>query len=80
MQKGSTFNYLAYRWIEIKYKIQLGSSLKEEQTREIWYILEELQDIFTWHKGELGHCTIGEHVIDTRRLPPCLMTLGRLSY
>jgi hypothetical protein len=42
MQKANIFKYLANKWIEIKYKIQLGSSLKEEQTREVWDILEEL--------------------------------------
>ncbi len=80
MQEGNTSKYLANRWIEIKSKIKLGSVLKEEQTKEVWDILEELHDIFAWHKGELGHYTIGEHVIHTQGLPPCQMTLGKLSY
>ncbi len=64
MQKGSTYEYPTNRWVEIKSKIKLGNSL-EEQARVLWDLLEEFQDIFAWHKGELGHCTIGEHAIDT---------------
>lgn len=64
MQKGSTYEYPTNRWVEIKSKIKLGNSL-DEQARVLWDLLEEFQDIFAWHKGELGHCTIGEHAIDT---------------
>jgi hypothetical protein len=42
--------------------------------------MEEFKDVFIWHKGELGCCTIGEHAIDTQGFPPCRTTLGRLSY
>jgi hypothetical protein len=42
--------------------------------------LEDFKDVFAWHKGELGCCTIGEHVIDTQGFPPCHTTLGRLFY
>ncbi len=34
----------------------------------------------TWHKGELGQCSMREHSIDIQGLPPCRMTLGQLSY
>jgi hypothetical protein len=42
--------------------------------------LEDFKDVFVWHKGELGYCTIGEHAINTRGFPPCCTTPGRLSY
>jgi hypothetical protein len=42
--------------------------------------LEDFKDVFAWHKGELGCCTIGEHAIDTQGFPSCCTTTGRLSY
>ncbi len=42
--------------------------------------MEDFKDVFAWHKGELGCCTIGEHAIDTRGFPPCHTTPRRLSY
>jgi hypothetical protein len=50
-----------------------------EQTKALWLLLEEFQDIFAWHKGELGKSNIGEHTIDTQRLPPRRMSSKRLS-
>jgi hypothetical protein len=46
----------------------------------LWDLMDDFQDIFAWHKGELGHCTIGEHTIDAQALPPRQMTPTRLSY
>jgi hypothetical protein len=46
----------------------------------LWDLLEEFQEVFAWHKGELGQCFVGEHTIDTQGLPMCRMTLGRLSF
>jgi hypothetical protein len=43
-------------------------------------LLEEFQELFTWQKRELGQCLIGEHSIGTQGLPPCHITLERLSY
>ncbi len=43
-------------------------------------MLEDFKDVFTWHKGELGCCTIGEHAIDTQGFPPCCTTPWRLFY
>jgi len=43
----------------------------------LWDLLKE---VFAWHKGELGQCSVGEHSIDTQGLPLCHMTLGWLSY
>jgi len=42
--------------------------------------MDEFQEVFAWHNGELGQCSIGEHFIDTQGLPLCHMILGRLSY
>jgi hypothetical protein len=62
---------------QIKNKIRLDESLNEEQQKQLWDLLEE---VFAWHKGELGQCYVGEHLIDTQGLPPYRMTLGWLSY
>jgi hypothetical protein len=43
-------------------------------------VLERYWDVFAWNKGELGCCTVGEHVIDTQGFPPCRAAPGRLSY
>ncbi len=67
-------------WTQIKNKIKLDKSLNEEQQKQLWDLLEEFQEVFTWHKGELGQCSIGEHFIDTQGLPPYRMIPGWLSY
>jgi hypothetical protein len=55
--------------------------LNEEHKKQLWdLLLGEFQEVFTWHKRELGQCFVGEHSIDTQGLPPCRMTLGQLSY
>jgi hypothetical protein len=43
-------------------------------------LLKDFKDVFVWHKGELGCCTIGEHAIDTQGFAPCHTTPRRLSY
>ncbi len=43
-------------------------------------LLKEYQDIFTWHKRELGTYSLGEHTFDTHGFPPCRMTPSRLSF
>jgi hypothetical protein len=43
-------------------------------------LLGDFKDVFVWHKGELGCCTIGEHTIDKQGFPPCHTILGRLFY
>jgi hypothetical protein len=68
------------KWTQIKSRVRLDESLNEEQHKHLWDLLEEFQEVFTWHKGELGQCSIGEHSIDIQGLPPCRMTLGHLSY
>jgi hypothetical protein len=48
--------------------------------KQQWDLLEEFQGVFEWHKGELGYCYVGEHSIDTQKLPPCWMTIGKWPY
>ncbi len=50
---------------EISRRIKIDSSLEKERQQQLWAILEQYQDVFAWNKGELGCCTVGEHVIET---------------
>jgi hypothetical protein len=68
------------RWGEICQKIRIDPKLEKGMERQLWAVLEQYQDVFAWDKGELGSCTVGEHVIDTQGFPPCKVALGRLSY
>jgi hypothetical protein len=67
------------RWEEIRSGIKFDQALSKNQAEELWTLLEEFKDVFVWHKGELGCCTIGEHAIDTQGFPPCRTTPRRLS-
>ncbi len=67
-------------WEEIKAKIQIGPKLDQEKTNQLWDLLEQFQDVFVQHKGELGCCKIGEHVIDTQGFPPWKSTPSRLFF
>ncbi len=68
------------RWREVSQRTRIDSGLDEEAHRQLWDILEQYQDVFAWNKGELGCCTVGEHVVDTQGFPPCRASPGRLSY
>jgi hypothetical protein len=68
------------RWTQIEIRIKLDEYLNEEQQKQLWDLMEEFEEVFAWHKGELGQCSIGEHSIDTQRLPPCCITPRQLSY
>jgi hypothetical protein len=68
------------KWSQIKSRVRLDESLNEGQQKQLWDFLKEFQEVFAWHKGELGQCSVGEHTIDTQGLPPCHMTPGRLSF
>jgi hypothetical protein len=68
------------RWREVSQRIRIDSGLDEEGQRQLWDVLERYQDVFAWNKGELGCCTVGEHVVDTQGFPPCRASPGRLSY
>jgi len=68
------------QWGEICQKIRIDPHLEKGMERQLWSVLEQYQDVFTWNKGELGCCTIGEHLIDTQGFPPCKVAPGRLSY
>ncbi len=58
------------RWTQIKNKIKLNESLYEEQHKQLQDLLEEFQEVFARHKGQLGQCSMGEHFIDIQGLPP----------
>ncbi len=51
-------------WTKIKPKINSSISIDDKHIEELWFLLELFQDIFAWHRGELGHSTIGEHTIN----------------
>jgi predicted aspartyl protease len=68
------------RWGEICKKIWIDPHLEKGMEQQLWSVLERYRDVFAWNKGELGCCTIGEHIIDTQGYPPCRVTPGRLSY
>jgi hypothetical protein len=68
------------KWIEICSKIQFNPRLIGLHNKKLFDLLQEYQDVFTWHKGELSTCGLGKHTIDTHGFPPCRMTLGRLSF
>jgi hypothetical protein len=68
------------RWGEICQKIRIDPKLERGMERQLWAVLEQYQDVFAWDKGELGSCTVGEHVIDTQGFPPCKVAPSRLSY
>ncbi len=53
------------RWKEICERIKVDAELDEQGQQQLWATLEKYKDVFAWNKGELGHCTIGEHSIDT---------------
>jgi hypothetical protein len=78
----ASFNPLALnvRWKEICERIKIDTNLGEHGQQQLWAMLGRYQDVFTWNKGELGCCAIGEHSIDTQGFPPCKASLGRLSY
>ncbi len=68
------------RWREICQRIRIDTSLEEEKQKQLWRVLEQYQDVFSWNKGELGCCTIREHFVDMQGFPPCKASPGRLSY
>jgi hypothetical protein len=52
----------------------------DEEKKQLWKLLEHYQDVFAWNKGELGYCTLGEHVMDTQGFSPYKMSPSQLSY
>lgn len=61
--------------MEICSKIKVSPKFIQLQ---LWDILGEFEDIYTWHKGELGIRALGKHSIDADGLPSCRMTLDFL--
>jgi hypothetical protein len=64
------------QWREICQKIRIDPQLEKGMERQLWSVLERYQDVFAWNKGELGCCTIVEHMIDTQGFPPCKVAPG----
>jgi hypothetical protein len=58
---------------------QFNLGLIKLHNQELDFLLE-YQDIFVWHKGELGIYNLGEHTIYTQGFLPCRITLRRLSF
>jgi len=77
---SSGHDEMGTRWRGICQRIRIDRSLDGGGQQQFWDILEQYQDVFAWNKGELGCCTVGEHVVDTQGFPPCRASLGRLSY
>jgi hypothetical protein len=53
------------KWDEIQSNIKFDQAFGENQVEGLWTLLEDFEDVFVWHKRELGYCRIGEHAIDT---------------
>ncbi len=51
-----------------------------KKTQQLWHLLKCFQDVFSWNKGELGCCIIGEHAVDTKGFPPYKVSRGILSF
>jgi hypothetical protein len=68
------------RWGQIKSNIQINHDLGQEKTKRLWELLDRFLNKFTWHKGELSCCKLGEHVVDTQGFFPCMTTSSTLSY
>jgi hypothetical protein len=77
---SSSHEEMGTRWSEICQRIKVDRNLDEGRQQQLWEVLERYQDVFAWNKGELGYCTIGEHVIDMQGFLPCRAAPGRLSY
>jgi len=77
---SSCHDEMGTRWREICQRIKIDRSLDEGGQQQFWDILEQYQDVFAWNKGELGCCTVGEHVVDTQGFSPCRASPSRLSY
>jgi len=52
------------RWVEIKGKIKVNPDLDQDKTSQLWELLDQFLEVFTWHKGKLGCCKFGERVAD----------------
>ncbi len=52
-------------WVEIRLKIKIDPDLDQEKSNQLWELLEQFLNIFVWHKGELGRCKFGKHIVDT---------------
>ncbi len=53
------------KWSKIKTKIKRDPDLGQERTSQLWELFNRFPNVFAWHKGELGCCKYGEHIVDT---------------
>jgi hypothetical protein len=64
------------RWVEIK----VNPNLDQDKTSQLWELLDQFLDVFTWHRGKLGCCKFGERVVDNQGFLPCKTMPRRLSF
>ncbi len=67
-------------WVESRNKIKIDLNLGQKKSIQLWELLEQFLNIFAWHKGELGCCKFGKHLVDTQGFPPCKTTSSQLSF
>jgi hypothetical protein len=69
------------RWVQMKCLIKVDVNLDQDKANELWQVLDKYVNVFALHKGELGCCDVGVHVvIDTQGLPPCHTNPNMLSF
>jgi hypothetical protein len=49
-------------WAKIKSKIRVDPNLGQEKVGQLWSLLDQFPNIFTWNKGELGCYKYDEHM------------------
>ncbi len=65
----------------MKCLIKVDVNLDQDKANELWQVLDKYVNVFALHKGELGCCDVGVHVvIDTQGLPPCHTNPNMLSF
>jgi hypothetical protein len=56
-------------WVEIRNKIRIDLDLGQKKSNQLWELLEQFLNVFAWHKGELGCCKFGKHVVTLKGFP-----------
>lgn len=54
--------------------------MDQDKTSQLWELLNQFLDVFIWHRGKLGCCKFGEHVVDNQGFLPCRTMPRRLSF
>jgi hypothetical protein len=55
--------------LEIKFKISIDPTLDQRKVDQLWKLLEQLLDVITYHKSELGCYKIEEDIMDKQGFP-----------